>query len=180
MATLPGLIGAAVLLDGGYVARQLALPVTITSGIVWLLGFTLFAWRCGGLPKWGRALAVYHLAAAPAMAVELVLVLVAWGFVSGMCGLGLPRMFDTFHALIPVSAVGTTLVGWATVTVLCLPGVGFAWLAVRLNPLGWFKRLGADRLYALADQLAERQPKPDAQAVPPSASTSDTPPADSA
>ena len=61
VAVLPGLSGMLTLLLAESDMRQIALPVTIASAAIWLCGLGLFAWRCRGLPRWGMALAKYHL-----------------------------------------------------------------------------------------------------------------------
>jgi len=161
MATIPGLVGAAVLLVAEYYTRQVFWPMMIASVVIWLIGFALFAGRCRGLPQWGRALAVYHLAAVPAMVVDLVLVAVTWGVAGGLCAAVMgPPTERLFSALGRSSSTAIACAVTLGVGVVLLPGLAAGWLVVRFDPMGGLKRLGADRLNALADRLAEQMPPP--------------------
>jgi hypothetical protein len=159
LAVIPGLVGATVWLAGDYVARQLALPITVVSMIIWLIGFALLARRCRGLSQWGRALAVYHLAAVPAMVVNLALVAVTWVVAGILCVVNIGSMLDRLPGSATV-ATGVAVVAVLVIAGVLLPGLAAAWLVVRSDPMGGLKRLGADRLNALADRLAEQMPPP--------------------
>jgi hypothetical protein len=152
-ATIPGLFALLVLALGGRMLRELVAPLAVTSALIWLLGFALFARRCRGLRGWPRALATYHVTAAPAMLVNLLLVSMAWILVGGLCGLGLGSIIDALRSDAEIVVASLLLVG-----AVAALGLLLAWLAVRLDPMRWLKRQGADRLNALAQQLADRTP----------------------
>ncbi len=167
LATLPGLLALWVLFTGDDlrfaplpigIAPVNTWPVALTSATVWLIGCILFATRCWGLRGWVRALAIYHLTAAPVMLINLLFVVVAATLIGELIGSALGPQAAKVSATLqrvtrgtPLPNAGTAILPAAT---MLLP----AWLAVRLDPLSIVKRIGADRLATLAQQLAERTP----------------------
>lgn len=171
-AALPLLAGVVVQLTCGYYTRQVRLPMTIVAAVVWLVGFGLVAARCRGLPHWRRALAIYHLAAVPAMLVNLVLVAAGWALAGGMCaGSGCSEGgFRGLHRVL--SAIGQGIFDAVLLAMSLGSLLAIGWLVVRYDPMRWLKRLGADRLHALAEQLVD--------ATPAAGGLGQTPPADQA
>jgi hypothetical protein len=163
LATIPGVLALLALGRGDHITRTLVMPLAVASAIVWLIGFGLFASRCWGLPGWPRALAVYHIAGAPAMLINSILVAVGWGLTFVLCR---PVILAVGDAAIEVGgAVGLVIAA----ALMVLPGLAVGWLLVQLDPMSKFKQLGADRLNALAKQLAERSSAPiDPRLLPPS------------
>lgn len=160
MAVLPGLLGAWGFAFASTYTRPLFMPVTITSAIIWLAGFTLFARGCHGLPKWGWALAVYHVAGIPAMVCALFMVVVGWGLGVWACASAHFHLLDRIAPRFPGSPIADVAMTILMVIVTILTGLGAAWLVVRYEPMFWLKRLSGSRLDALAQQLVDRLPAP--------------------
>jgi hypothetical protein len=167
VAVLPGLLGVLTLLLAEYDTRPVAVPVTIASGVIWLGGVALFAWRCRGLPGWGLALAKYHIAGSVAMAVNLLLVAVGWGLLGAGCTSVAGSMLDEIDHALGGSTLGIAVVIGLVATMCLLPGPLVAALVVRFDPMGWLKRIGAGPLDELARESVDRSRKADERRHPP-------------
>ena len=111
-------------------------PFGVTASVTWLVGFSLFAGKCHGIPGWLMALVKYHCWVAPAMTLNTILFSLGV-FLSGL----LPGLVNASGMLVLTGGAATL------------------WLLVYFRPMRWLSRFGDEAVAPLAQELAKRPPK---------------------